>query len=261
MSEAGKRNLPEPRPESAAVPARHFSTEELEAVIRRAVELQSGTAAREEGVSEQEIVRIGQELGLEPAAVRRAIAEVRSGPPAERGVLGRGLGPAVASATRVLPGSASAVGARLEEYLRERELMVVQRRFPDRTRYVRDSSIAAGMARFARGFGRRGQPLDLKQVDVAVSSLDAGSCLVEVSADLGGMRTGMAAGALGGGGGVAAGIAAAVWATPVADPLMLLGIPVLAASWYGMRAIYGATHRSTRDKLESFLDRLEHGDL
>jgi len=261
MSQPGKPDLPERRPATSPVGARNLTTQELEAVIRRAVELQAGPASREEGVSDTEVVRIGQELGLEPAAVRLAIAEVRSRPPEDRGLLGRGMGPGVARAARVLRRPAAGAGLLVEEYLRETELMVVQRRFPDRTRYVKDSSFAAGMARLARGFTRSGQPLSLNQIDVAVAALDADSCLVEVSVELGGARAGMAAGGLGGGGVLAGMLAAAVWATPVADPFMLLGIPVLAGSWYGMKAIYGNLQRSTQEKLESFLDRLEHNEL
>jgi hypothetical protein len=261
MDRRENQDLPERRSPPPAV-SRNLTTQELEAVIRRAVELQAGTSARtEEGVSEAEVVKIGQELGLEPAAVRRAVAEVRSRPPAERTALGRSMGPAVARAARVLRRPAAATGLMLERYLRESELMVVQRRFPDRTRYVRDSSLAAGFARFARGFTRHQQPLDIQQLDVGVSTLDPESCLLELSVDLGSTRTGIAAGALGGGGGLAAGLAATVWATPVADPFMLLGIPVFAAAWYGMRRIYGGVHRNIQEKLESFLDRVEHNDL
>lgn len=256
-----KSDLPEPRRESAVLPSRQLTTQQLEAVIRRAVELQSGPASREEGVSENEVIRIGQELGLEPAAVRRAIAEVRTRAPAEQGALGRAMGPGVARAARVLRRPAAGTGLRIETYLRESELMMVQRRFPDRTRYLRDSSLGAGLARFAKGFERSRQPLDLKQLDVAVSALDADSCLVEVSVDLAGQRTGLVAGALGGGGSIAAGLAATIWATPVADPLMLLGLPVVAGFWYGMRAIYRNVQQTTQEKLESFLDRLEHNEL
>jgi len=262
MERREKKDLPERRPPEQPVATRNLTTQELEAVIRRAVELQAGTSARtEDGVSEAEVVRIGQELGLEPAAVRRAMAEVRTRPPAEASRLGRALGPGVARAARTLRRPAAATGLLLERYLRETELMVVQRRFPDRTRYVRDSSIAAGLARFARGFSRHQQPLDLQQLDVSVSALDPDTCLLEVSVDLSTTRTGIAAGAFGGGGGLAAGLAVTVWATPVADPFMLLGIPIFAAAWYGMRRVYGAVHRSAQEKLESFLDRVEHNDL
>jgi hypothetical protein len=261
MNEHDRSGLPQRRGPDAGLPARHLTTEQLEAVIRRAVELQSGPDSREEGVSEAEVVRIGQELGLQPAAVRRAIAEVRSGTPGGRGALDRGMGPGAARASRVLPRTAADVDRVVATYLRDCEIMVVQRRFGDRTRYVRDSSFGAGVTRIARGLTRRGQTVDLKQLDVAVSPVDERSCFIEVSVDLAVVRAGLAAGAIGGGGGAAAGIAAAAWATPIADPFMLLGIPVLAAFWYGSRAIYGVARRSTQEKLESFLDRLEHNEL
>jgi hypothetical protein len=52
-----------------------------------------------------------------------------------------------------------------------------------------------------------------------------------------------------------------VWATAIADPLMLVGIPFVAGSWYGMRAIYGTIQKSIQDKLESLIDRVEHKEL
>src|SRR5690606_1962742 len=189
------------------------------------------------------------------------MAEVRTQPPEERGALATVVGPRTSRAARVVNRPAAGVASEIERYLRDSELMVAQRRFPDRTRYVRDSSLAAGLARFTRGFARGHQPLNLPRLDVAVSAIDAESCLVEVGVDLGATRGGLAAGVLGGGTAVAGGLATAVWATPVADPFMLLGVPVIASAWYGMRAIYNAVRRSTQDRLESFLDRVEHDEL
>ena len=139
--------------------------------------------------------------------------------------------------------------------------MVVQRRFSDRTRYARGTGVGAVIGRATRKFGASHQALELAQLDVSVSALDDDTCLVEVSVDTKGMRAGIAAGALGIGGGAAAGITAAVLATPIMDPLALLSLPALLGSWIGMRGIYGAVQRSTQDKLESFLDRLEHNEL
>lgn len=256
------QNLPEPAAPGGPPARRTFTTQELEAVIRRAVELQAGSSARtEEGVSDGEVVRIGQELGFDPATVRRAMAEVRSLPPEERGALAAVVGARTVRAARIVRRPAAATGLLLEGYLREMELMVPQRRFPDRTRYLRDASLAAGLARFARGFSRSQKPLDLKQLDVAVSGVDDDACLVELSTDLGGTRGGLAAGVLGGGSAAAGAWAAVVWATPIVDPLMLLALPAVAGAWYGMRAIYGSVYGSIQDKLESLLDRLEHGEL
>jgi hypothetical protein len=244
------------------VSARTYSNTELEAVIRRALEMQAANAARtEDGVSEIDVVRIGQELGLEPALVRRALAEVRTRAPEEQGSLVRIVGGGDVRVARVLKRPAVSVGLLVERYLRESELMVAQRRFPDRTRYVRDASLTAGLTRFARGFSRSHEPLDLQQLDVAVSAIDADSCLLEISVDLATMRAGLVGGMLGGSGVAAAAWATVVWATAIVDPLMWIGIPVLAGSWFGMRAIYGTMQKSIQEKLESLLDRVEHNEL
>ena len=255
-------DLPKERAPNLPVTSRNFTTQELEAVIRRALELQAGSAARtEDALSDVDVVRIGQELGLEPATVRRAMAEVSHRPVEEQGMLVTVVGARTVRASRVLRRPAASIGLLLERYLRESELMVAQRRFPDRTRYVRDSSLAAGWARFTRGFSRSHQPLNLNQLDVAVSALDADSCLLEISVDMATMRGGLLAGVLGSSTVASAGWVAAVWATAIADPLMLLGIPVVAGSWFGMRAIYKTIGRSIQEKLESLLDRVEHNEL
>lgn len=241
---------------------RNFTTQELEAVIRRAVELQSGNSVRtEEGVSDAEVVRIGQELGLEPMTVRRAMAEVRLQPAAESGALVTVAGPRTVRAARVVRRPAAATALLLENYLRETEFMVAQRRFSDRTRYIRDSSLAAGLARFTRGLSRAHQPINVSVLDVTVSAIDNDSCMLELTVDLSGMRGGLVGGMLGSSGGLAAVWAAAVWATPIIDSLMFAGVPVVAGAWFGMRAIYASIRRSTQEKLESLIDRLEHGEL
>lgn len=247
------------------LPARRLSSSELEAVIRRAVELQSAQSAQagapEEGVSEAEVLRIGQELGLEPVLVRRAISDVRGRAPEDHGALGRVMGPGVVRAARTVRRPAAALGMHLEEYLVRCEYMVVQRRFRDRTRYVRGSGMGAVLGRAARKFGSSHAALDLAQVDVAVSAIDDETSLVELTVDTGTVRTGLAAGGLLGSGGAAAGLTAAVLATPIIDVIALAGIPLVVGTMWGMRGIYGAVRHSAQDELESFLDRVEHNEL
>lgn len=257
------RDLPaKPPAPGGGLPARRLSTQELEAVIRRAVEIQSGASGTpDEGISEGEVIRIGQELGLDPVTVRRAITDVRGRPPEERGVLAKTMGPGSIRAARTVRRPAAAVGLLVEEYLLKCEYMLVQRRFPDRTRYTRGTGVAAVMGRAARKFGASHALMDLPQLDVSVSALDDASCLVEVSVDLGVTRAGLAAGAAAVGGTAASGVAAFALATTIADPIALLGLPALLGSWAGFRGIYGAVQRSHQEKLESFLDRLEHNEL
>jgi hypothetical protein len=249
-------------PPGGNLPARRVSSQELEAIIRRAVEIQSAAGGDEtDGIPEAEVVRIGRELGLEPATVRRAIADVRGRAPEERGVLARAMGPKTVLAARTIRRPAASVGLFLEQYLTTCEYMVVQRRFPDRTRYVAGTGIGAAMGRAYRKVQERQATLDVQPLDVAVSVVDEDTCFVELSTDLGNVRGGLAAGAALGGGGAAAGIVTAVLATPIVDPLALVAVPVLGGMWGGMRLIFGAVSRSTHDRLEGFLDRLEHGEL
>ncbi len=252
-------NLPD-KPSPAPVPGRRVSTQELEAVIRRATELQFARGDAEEGLPEAEVMRIGKELGLEPGHVRRAILEVRGQPREEKGVMVSVMGPDTVRAARTIRRPAAALGMSLEEYLVSCEFMVVQRRFPDRTRYVRGNGMGAALGRAAAKMGQRSPMLDLRQVDVHVSPADDDSAYVELSVPMGAMRTGLAVGGLaaGGGGGAAVGTALAIIGP---DPFLLTGVPVFGAMMLLMRVIYRVTSGSVQDKLEAFLDRVEHGEL
>lgn len=243
------------------LPARRLSSSELEAVIRRAVEIQSATGAPDEGISEGEVLRIGQELGLDAATVRRAIVDVRGRPPEEAGALARVMGPGVVRAARTVRRPPAQVGLLLEEYLLACEYMVVQRRFPDRTRYVRATGVGATFGRAAQKIGARHKMLELEQLDVAVSAIDENTALVELSVDVTAVRAGMAGAGVGVGGGAGVGAAVFAVATTIPDPLALVGLPILAGAVAAMRGIFGAMRGSTQDKLEAFLDRLEHGEL
>lgn len=243
------------------LPARRLSSQELEAVIRRAVELQTAAGGAEEGITEAEVVRIGEELGLEASLVRRAITDVRGRPPEERGALAGVMGPGVVRAVRTVRRPAAQVGMLLEEYLLKCEYMGVQRRLPDRTRYVRRSGVAASLGRAARSLGTHDPSLDLPALEVGVAALDEESALVELRVELRTPRGWLAGAGVGSGGGVAALVGAFAWATPAPDLLALLGIPALAATLLGSRGIYRYLARSRQEKLESLLDRLEHGEL
>ena len=247
-----------PRQPDLSEPARNLTPEEMEAVVGRAVELQAGGAGPGgEGVSEVEMVRIGQELGLDPATVRRAMVEVRSRPDDGNALL-RAMGARFAWTQRVVPQPPDHAAAQVEDYLRATEFMVPERRFPDGTRYVRDFSFAALIARITRPFSRSRPPLGPERVDVTVAAVDAGSTLVEAAADLRDTRLGLTIAAL-----VTGAVGAIiVFATnPITSPWMLLGLLLLVGPWYFFRAIYGTVHRKTREKVESLLDRIVHDEL
>lgn len=255
-------NLPGRPAEESGLPARRLTGEQMEAVIRRATELQFAQGGGEEGISETELLRIGRELGLEPGNLRRALAEVRtSGGPAERGMMVTLMGERIVRASRIIRRPAAPLGMFLEEYLRKCEYMDPVRRFPDRTRYSRAGGIGAAVGRAAAKISSRQASLDVPMLDVGVSALEEDSALVELSVDQGNMRAGMTGGGAAMGAGGSIGIISFALATPVPDPVALVALPIIGGSMLLMRTIYGATSRSVENKLEGFLDRLEHGEV
>lgn len=256
-------NLPARSSGAQGSPARRLSTQELEAVIRRAHELQLARDDREEGLSEAEVLQIGRELGLSVGHVRQALAEV-SAPQqaAERGAVARVMGPARLSASRAVQGDAREIRDRIERYLLDVECMVIARRHPDRTLYERGTGIGTAVRRMGAQMNTRSRfaRFKLPSVEVAVQPLEAGYALVTLGVDLGKARTGMfAAGTTVG---TLAGGALATFLGIAVDPVAaLFAVPVLPAGLAGMRAVYGGVAHQTGEQLEAFLDRVQHGEL
>lgn len=263
-------NLPD-TPGGAPLPERRLTPQQLEAVIRRATELQAGVSeGAEEGVSATELVRIGREIGLAPEFVQRALAEVGGGrPPAETGLPAQLFGIAHAAASRTVPGDAPAVTAAIERYMVEREWLMPVRRLKDRTLFekARGVDFARVLTQAKEAFGGRRQPMvgagfelrSARSVDAAVQQLEPGFSHVTLAVDLGNFRAGLAAGTVLGGGGGAVGVAA-ILGIAVAPPAALLGLPVLAATWFGMRAIQNHMTSRAQLHLEAILDVLERGE-
>jgi len=231
-------------------------------VIRRAAELQARSAEEggAEGLSDEEVLRIGRELGLSGSHVGRALAEVRSGAASEGGVMVRLMGASRFSASRAVPGEASVVARELERYLEQHEYLVVQRRLPDRTVFVRASGMLAAVARTTTGMFRRKPLLGVETLEVAVRPLDEAFCFVGLSTNLAGDRTGHFLGgtALGGLFGTVGALTLGIAVGPAAA---LIGLPILAGGVGGMRYAYQAEARKVMVQMEALLDRLEHGDL
>ncbi|HEX2165936.1 MAG TPA: hypothetical protein VHG09_01740 [Longimicrobiales bacterium] len=255
----------------AKVPVRRLSTEQVEAVVRRAVELQTHEAdtTADAGVSDEELIRIGGELGIGPAHMRRALAEVTAeSTPAAGGGL---LGVERTSASRTVPGTADEVRRHIEKYLLDSQYLAVLRRLPDRTIYEKSSGFHVEMARVidatrsvtsGRKPVRIGAGFDMRTartVEVAVTPLEDGFSHVTLTMDLGNQRTGYWAGisASGGAGAIAVGASAAAI---IAPPAALVALPIIAASVWGARALYGGVVKRARLHLEALLDHLERGE-
>jgi hypothetical protein len=252
---------PRPQRSTAPVPEPRISSTEMEAVIARALELQARQEEHslDDGISAAELVRIAGELGLAPEHVQQAIAEVRGRPAAESGVMAKLLGDAHVTVSRFLAMPSATARDQLDRYLQEREAMVLLRRLPDRFLYEKGSGVGAAVTRAAGMVGGRHPMLNLKQLDVAVTTADERGCFVALSAGLASQRAGTVAGVAAGG--FVSAAAAATAGIVLAPPLALLGLPVIGGFTYLMRSSYRATFEKTRTQLESLLDRLEHREL
>jgi hypothetical protein len=214
-----------------------------------------------EAIADQpaELVRIAGELGISPAHVQQAIAEVRGRPAGEDGLLARLVGEARVTASRLVSVPPAGAREQLDRYLTGREAMVAQRRLPDRTIYERGSGVGAAVTRAAGAVAARHSLLNVPLLEVAVDAVDDRSCFVAVSVDLNARRSATAAGTAAGA--LAGSAAAATVGVVLAPPLALIGLPVLAGFAYLMRASYRGAVTRTRTQLESLLDRLEHKEL
>lgn len=251
---------------------RSLSPADLERVIRRASNLQfrAGATEGESALDETEVVRIGEEVGLEPRYVRQALAEIHADSlvpalPRESRLPARLWGPGLVRTSRVVPGDRAEVEAKLEVHLRDRELLKRVRHQPGRSLWEAAGGLLSTMKR-AMDVGGHGYELaKARSVELVVEGLEPGWSLVSLTADLRNERTETAVGWH---------ILAAAFAIPAAGFLVATGgpeLPILLGSGLAGGAGLGAatwataTHyRKRRERtqlvLEGLLDRLELGE-
>jgi hypothetical protein len=243
------------------LPARRISRDALERIIKRAAELQAGDLETGEEMTEQELLKLGAEVGIDGRFLRQALYEERAGAaPAERGALAKWVGPAQVGASRVVPGDREAVERALEQWMTEGEALTVKRRLPERTLWERQRGFFAEMR---RGLGMGGKSYQLakaRDVAVAVTQLEPGYCHVEMLADTTPSRDAAASGGLAVASIlIAGGIAGSALGAPLVVPVFA------AAAGLASGAAIGAAHRRVAERtqlaLEQVLDRLERGEI
>jgi hypothetical protein len=253
-------------------PGRAIARRDLEAVIRRAVELSVQDASADEVLAEGEVVRIAAELGLQPQHVRQALYEL-PGLRAQPHWAERYFGPAILTASRPVPGAPESTLRRLEDYLVTREYLQIVRRKGDQVALAPADDTISSIARGLLRSGKRHHVAKAQRVLLSVRPLDAQNAHVRIEADLEDKRRESVRGGLFGGGvaGLIVGSLGAVGvdmalgpglATTIAQTLALGG-GIAASATAGIAAAGAGFRRrmaEARMEIDGLLDRLERGD-
>ncbi len=244
-----------------------LSSEQLQRVIQRAAELQTARESVPDRLDDAEVMRIGEEVGLEAQHVGRALLELRAeqlipSVHEDRTLSHRLWGPGHVQASRVVPGDTSAVQDQLDRYLRTAESLRPVRDRPGLSIWEPASDLGSQLKR-SLDFGGHGYELaNARRLEVAVQQLEPGRSLVTLSADLTNERAehatvGMVCLGLAGAGATVALVLAA------GIPVLLAAPVAVSAGLAGGSAAAARTFRSRRERVElvmhGLLDRLERG--
>jgi hypothetical protein len=236
--------------------------EALERIIQRAAELQAGERDIGEGLTEADLLALGQDVGIPTRYLRQALLEerTRSLVPERSGVLAWLVGPGRLSAQRVVAGEPDAVAHALGSWMQQEELLQVKRRYPDRTTWEPKVGAFASIQRALGAGGRRFALARAAEVAGQVTPLESGFCHVQLFADVRNIRRqriGIGA-TLAGMGAAATGafLAMGVLAPFPFVPLLALGPAAVAA----LRS-HRLQHEQIQTGLDQVLDRLERGEI
>jgi len=234
----------------------------LERVILRAAQLQAGSRDLEEGLTEDDLLKLGAEVGIPAPYLRQALMEerMRAAQPAETGVAAWLAGPRFVAADRTIPGTVEGVRATLEHWLGDGELLQVKRRFADQTTWEPRRGTVASLKRSFKMGGRDYILARAQEIAGQVSVLDAGRAYVRLVADVGNSRRDQ----LGGAGALAAAGAGTVGILVLLGfmaPLAVLAVPVAGAAAFAVARAHRREAERVQIALEQVLDRLEQGEI
>ncbi|MSR07233.1 MAG: hypothetical protein EXR93_09240 [Gemmatimonadetes bacterium] len=234
----------------------------VERVIQRAAELQANERDISEGLTEQELKSLANDVGIPESHFRQALLEerTRSAVPAERGLIPWLAGPRRVGASRTMAGEAHRIEAALQHWMAENELLTIKRRFPQQTTWEAKQGAVASIRR-ALSFGGHSYVLTrAREVAGQVIPVDSGRCHVQLVADLSNTITARMSTATGF---VGAGVAASVVGTLLGVATLVVFAPVIVTGLIGYAVLRTRREEVARVHvaLEQILDRLEHGEI
>jgi len=234
----------------------------LDRIIRRAAELQSHERDIGDGLTREELLSLGKDVGIPARYLQQALLEEQTlslvEPP--RGFLTWLAGPGGVAVERVVPGDRLGVERALAHWLETEESLQVRRRFPDRTTWESRRGAFVSIQRALAPGGRRYALVRAAEVTSQVTQLEPGFCHVRLLADVRNVRGSHV------GGFAAMGLAGAVGTLGMLVGGVLVPVAVLPAIGFGLGGF--AIARSFRRNAEPIetalaqvLDRLEHGEI
>ena len=247
---------------SEGLPAR-IDRAALERIIQRAAELQTSEHDVGDGLTSQELIALGREVGIPGRYLQQALLEERTriGQVGTVGLFERVTGPSSITAQRVVHGDPDTVEAALLQWIERNELLCVQRQQRGRITWEPLGGIQAAFRRStaAIGTGKRAFMLSrAATVSATIVPLESGYTHVTMSADTRKVR-----GEYVGAGAALAGLGVASTAAMVVLgallPVALLPLPVAFGIGYGVVRRSGPAVARIQLGLERALDFLEQG--
>lgn len=249
------------------MPGELISREALERIIQRAAELQAGERDIGEGLTNNEVLALGKDVGIPERYLRQAMLEeqTRTAPEVATGTWAWLTGPRSLVAHRVVPGEREAVERALNRWMVEEELLQPKRRYADRTSWEPKAGAFASIQRALGGAGGRRYSLARAgEVTAQIVQLEPGFCLVRLEADIrqqrarrisGGTVMSVVGWGLTGG--------TLLIAPPLALALALAFVPgiglTIGGAWVARS--YAGVNERTQVSLEQVLDRLERSEI
>jgi hypothetical protein len=240
------------------VPAR-VDRAALERILQRAAELQASEHDVGEGLTPDEVVKLGDEVGIPGRYLRQAMLEEQSRLPGgqSKGLIDSAVGPHEIAAARVVRGDPESAERAVLEWMSKNELLNLQRHQPGRLSWEKMTGVQAAMRRgmsTLEGAKARFMLSRANVVRATITPLEAGFCHVTISAELRGTRAGYLGGSatVGGAGALATGVLVtlnAFWIVAV--------LPVVAGA--GLAYIVSRQYRPIVERTQLGLERaLDH---
>lgn len=247
---------------SEGTPAR-IDRAALERIIQRAAELQTADRDIADGLTPEQVLSLGREVGIPERHLQQALLEERTRlvtVPAA-GAWEQIAGPAHVVAQRAVPGEVAAIESALVEWMEDKEFFCVQRRQPGRVTWEPLGGVAAAVRRSTAAFRRGSSAMTLARADTVsatVFPLEPGWSHVTLTAEarraraqfVGGGAALAGAGMLGTGGMILLGALL---------PVALIPLPLAVGLGYGVARQYRPALARVQLGLERALDQLEHG--